>query len=363
MEPREIASIEATVTRLGIALEPDGDATEAEGVLNPGAVRDRAGRLILYPRVVAEGNVSRVGLVEVSGADDALRFTRLGFALEPKEPYELRSVPGGYGCEDPRVTFIPVLDSFVMAYTAFGPLGPRIAVALSADGYRWERLGLVDFSAPGLPCGDDKDGAFFPEPVRSPKGVTSIAFYHRPMLHVSSLDGQAAVPIILGMPAQDRESTRIAYVPLDPVLADKRALLNVAESEIVLPPAPEWGHIKTGAGTPPVRVDDAWMSLYHAVDAEMQSNGAYAMCYSAGIVVHDLERPGIVRFRSPKPVLRPETPDERHGIVNDVVFPTGIDPRADGTFDVYYGMADACVGRARLRLGAGTLSESAESAA
>jgi beta-1,2-mannobiose phosphorylase / 1,2-beta-oligomannan phosphorylase len=363
METSEIVSIDATVTRLGTVLEPDGDATEAEGVLNPGAVRDRDGRLLLYPRVVAEGNVSRIGLVEASGPDGAPSFKRLGFALEPQEPYELRTVPGGYGCEDPRVTFIPVLDAFVMAYTAFGPLGPRIAVALSHDAYRWERLGLIDFSAPGLPCGDDKDAAFFPEPVLSPKGVTCIAFYHRPMLHVSALDGQAAVPIILGMPPQDRESTRIAYVPLDPMLADRRALLRVAESEIVLPPTPEWGRIKTGAGTPPVRVDEGWMSLYHGVDAEMRSNGTYSMRYSAGIVLHDRERPHIVLFRSPEPVLAPETADERRGIVNDVVFPTGIDPKGDGRdYDVYYGMADARVGRARLLLGEGALAENAEGA-
>ncbi len=79
--------------------------------------------------------------------------------------YEKRTGPGGYGCEDPRVTFIAALDSYAMAYTAFGPDGPRVAFALSRDGYAWERVGLADFSGPGLPGGDDKDGAFFPEPV------------------------------------------------------------------------------------------------------------------------------------------------------------------------------------------------------
>jgi len=56
------------------------------------------------------------------------------------------------GCEDPRVTFVPVLDRYLMAYTAFGTDGPRIAVAHSQDGYRWERLGLASF-APDLPQG------------------------------------------------------------------------------------------------------------------------------------------------------------------------------------------------------------------
>ena len=56
-----------------------------------------------------------------------------GFALEPEAPYEMRTTPGGMGCEDPRVTYIPILRRYVMAYTAFGPQGPRIAVALSSD--------------------------------------------------------------------------------------------------------------------------------------------------------------------------------------------------------------------------------------
>ena len=49
------------------------------------------------------------------------------------------------------------------------------------------------------------------------------------------------------------------------------------------------------------------------------------MQYSAGFVVHDLERPHIVRYRSPRPVMVPEGIDETHGIVNNVVFPTAIE--------------------------------------
>jgi predicted GH43/DUF377 family glycosyl hydrolase len=361
----EIATFDATITRLGTALEPDGDPLEVEGVLNPAATRARDGRLVLYPRFVAAGNVSRIGLVEVGGTPDAPAYTRAGYALEPQAEYELRAGRGGYGCEDPRVTFLPVLDTYVMAYTAFGPLGPRIAFAVSHDGYAWERLGLADFSARGLPCGDDKDAAFFPEPVRSPHGLECLAFYHRPMLQISALDGCAAVPSILARPPGDRESIRIAYVPLEPVLRDRRNLLRVVESRLVLTPGGEWGRVKSGAGTPPVRVAEGWLALFHGVDALMHDDGACELRYSAGIVVHDVERPDIVRYRSPSPVLTPETPEERRGTVSDVVFPTGLDggTGTGRTFDVYYGMADSRVGRARLALGASALAGEAESAA
>ncbi|MGB8267031.1 MAG: hypothetical protein WCE44_11940 [Candidatus Velthaea sp.] len=341
---------DATLTRLGVVLAPDGSPAEIEGVLNPAATRDRDGRLVLYPRCVAAGNVSRIGRAIGQAIGDVETFTRDGFALEPTAEYEIRPpTRGGMGCEDARVTFVPVLDRYLMAYCAFGPLGPRIAIAVSPDAHTWERLGLADFSAPGLPAGDDKDGAFFPEPVYSPAGVLSIAFYHRPMLHISTVDGRSAIPTILAMAPSERESTRIAYVPLEAVLRDVRNVLQVAESALVLSPEGPWGRIKTGGGTPPVRIEEGWLSMFHGVDA-IDVDGRYFTSYSAGFVVHDLHRPHHVRYRSHAPVLIPEGREELHGVVNNVVFPTAIDVIGERRYDVFYGMADARIGRVRLEL-------------
>ncbi len=358
-----LTRFDASITRLGVVFEPSGGVDDIEGVLNPAGVRAKDGKFVLYPRLVAAGNVSRIGIargVELKG--DAITFERDGYALEPGAPYEMRSVPGGMGCEDPRVTFIAALGRYLMAYTAFGPSGPRIAFAQSLDGYVWERIGLADFSGPGLPSGDDKDAAFFPEPVRSPSGVLSIAFYHRPMLHISAVDGQAAIPIIFAMKPEDRESTRIAYVPLEPVLADIKSIVHVKESTLVLTPDSEWGRIKNGGGTPPVRIAEGWFSLFHGVDA-IENDGHFRMRYSAGFVIHDYEKPHVVLYRSPAPVLVPEGRDETHGVVNNVVFPTALDVRGERIFDVYYGMADAKIGRARLELAPAAAALGSENAA
>jgi predicted GH43/DUF377 family glycosyl hydrolase len=347
-----IATFDATVRRLGIVLEPDGDPQEAEGVLNPACTRAPGGELLLYPRSVAAGNVSRVGLTRNIGTGSSVSFERLGFALEPREPYELRPEgSGGMGCEDPRVTYIPVLKCYIMAYTGYGSNGPRICLATSTDAYTWERLGLVDFKTHGLLSGDDKDAIFFPEPVRSPSGMLSLAFYHRPMKRMSTMNGVSAIPALLELPPTERECTCIAYVPLDAALQDIRALLTPFESTLVLAPDGEWGRLKTGGGTPPVRIAEGWFSLYHAVDA-IDAGDRYTMTYSAGIVIHDIDRPHIVRYRSPAPVLTPEHPDELRGVVNNVVFPTGIDVVGERVFDVYYGMADSRIGRASIELAA-----------
>jgi beta-1,2-mannobiose phosphorylase / 1,2-beta-oligomannan phosphorylase len=347
--------LEVRVERLGLVLQPDGDPTEAGGILNPASTRAPAGELLLYPRCVAEGNISRIGTVRTQALEHGFAVDRLDFALEPQAPYELRPRPG-YGCEDPRVTYIAELKSYVMAYTAFGPDGPRIAIAVSEDAYHWKRLGLVQFGGTANVVGDDKDAAFFPEPVLSPTGERCLAFYHRPMLHLSAVDGRAAVPMIERMPFEDRESIRIAYVPLDAVLKDLPNLCKVDDSVQVLSPDAQWGSIKVGAGTPPVRFNyngvPAWMSVFHGVDS-IGTLRKPSVRYSGGLVIHDLERPDRILYRSPEPVLTPESERELRGVVDNVVFPTGLDPRPDlgeGVFDVYYGMADYSVGAARMWL-------------
>jgi len=333
-------------------MEPDGRPEEAGGVLNPAAARAPGGELLLYPRDVALGNISRVGIVRANAAQFGFEVERLGYALEPQAPYELRPSPG-YGCEDPRATYVPLLDAYVLAYTAFGPAGPRIALAISSDAYRWERLGLVSFDGTGIAAGDDKDAAFFPEPVLSPSGARCFAFYHRPMLHLSAVDGRAAIPMIERMPFEDRESIRIAYVPLEPALADRKNLLHATESALVLSPDAQWGSIKIGSGTPPVRIAEGWMSLFHGVDLIDNHGSRPKLRYSAGVVVHDALRPDRVLYRSPEPICVPQDERECKGVVDNVVFPTGIDPRPDlgpRTFDVYYGMADYAIGAFRMSL-------------
>ena len=133
--------------RLGQIMEPEpGNPQEAEGVLNPAVVRGPDGQLYLFPRLVARGNYSRIGIARVrfDEAGDPAGVERLGIALEPEADYERRS-DGSGGCEDPRITFVERFQRYVMTYTAFSPIGPRIALAVSEDLLHWERLGLATF--------------------------------------------------------------------------------------------------------------------------------------------------------------------------------------------------------------------------
>src|ERR1700729_918336 len=106
--------------RLGMLMEPEpGNPQEIEGVLNPGAVRGPDGELYLFPRMVAKGNYSRIGIprVRFNQTGDPSGVERLRIALVPPVEYELRPNGGG-GCEDPRVTFVEPLQRYLMAYAA-----------------------------------------------------------------------------------------------------------------------------------------------------------------------------------------------------------------------------------------------------
>ena len=84
---------EFALHRLGMLMEPEpGNPQEVEGVLNPAAARGPDGQLYLFPRLVAKGNYSRIGIVRVqfNDAGDPVGVERLGVALEPAADYELR---------------------------------------------------------------------------------------------------------------------------------------------------------------------------------------------------------------------------------------------------------------------------------
>ncbi len=362
------------VERLGVIASPKGHFQQ-EGVLNPAIFQDRAGNLVMIMRSVAPGNQSRLetlrqrwidGRPAVDANGNELPFERVGFALVPQARYERRrrattsgsfELVGGEGCEDPRVTFIAALDCFVLCYTAFGFDGPRIALATSQDGYKWHRLGLVRFPESFALAADDKDAAFFPEPVLSPDGVLSLAMYHRPMVNIPARGGLDQIQSTFAAAPESRQCVRIAYMPLDAVLSDMSNLLDVKESALVLAPQDSWGTFKVGAGTAPLKIKEGWLSIYHGVDQVINPRtNRYHSCYSAGLLIHNLEAPHKLSYTSPSAILKPETPEELSGTVNNVVFPTGIVARQDlstssiQVFDVYYGMADRLIGRFRLTI-------------
>jgi beta-1,2-mannobiose phosphorylase / 1,2-beta-oligomannan phosphorylase len=344
--------------RLGMLMQPEpGNPQEIEGVLNPAAVRGPDGALYLFPRMVARGNYSRIGIarVQFNAAGDPIGVERLGIALEPEEDYERR--PDGGGCEDPRITFVEPLERYIMTYTAFSPLGPRIALALSADLFHWQRLGLATFGPyHGSAAGDmdDKDASLFPVAIPNPSGHPELAILHRP-LFPGTRPEETACRAASREVDLDRESIWISYCSMALEGPESTRFGRFSSHHRLATPVSPWERLKIGGGTPPILTRHGWLIIYHGVKEMVEpSNDCHPLCYSAGVMVLTKEHPQLIRYRSQEPVLRPELLQERDGIVANVVFPTGIDRRDDlgapDRFDVYYGMADNRIGVARLDL-------------
>ena len=342
-----------SLNRICTIMEPEeGNLNEVEGVLNPAVIRGLDGELYLFPRLVAKNNYSRIGIAKVIFDDlgEPKGVERLGIALEPEVDYEKRA--DGGGCEDARVTFVHALDVYIMTYTAFGELGPRIAMAQSKNLLKWDRIGLVEYLPfNGLDFNevDDKDACVFPILIPSPHEHESIGMLHRPLFPGTSPDELIRNPNAIHR--DETQSIWISYCNLAPHDTIKNA--EFTSHHLLATPQAPWEKVKIGAGAPPILTRLGWLLIYHGVseiDDSCQEKPKF--CYAAGAMVLSIKNPHKILYRSKEPILTPELKNEKIGTIGNVVFPTGIDRRDDlgqpDRIDVYYGMADNKIGVAKL---------------
>ncbi len=355
----ELEQVPFAIARRGIVMRAQrGNPREAKGVCNPGCVRGRDGALYLFPRLVAEGNLSSIGIARMRMQRDGqrARVERIGIALDPEARYERMSATR-YGCEDARVTYVPLLDRYVMTYVALTPVGPRAALALSDDLFTWERLGLVDFTLEGaidLNVYNNKDALLLPGPVMGPDGRWALALIHRPTYDMTPYhpDRTVELPSPEGV-TDPRGSMWISYIDLAAIQTDPGALRRCSQHRVLATPAQQWDQLRIGGGAPPLLTHLGWLLIYHGVASALRpvaddGQAATPLRYSAGAMVLDAHDPLHVTYRSPVPILTPEMAVERIGTEKQVIFPTGIDAPASlgpgARVDVYYGMGDTVIG-------------------
>jgi predicted GH43/DUF377 family glycosyl hydrolase len=349
------ATVPYALERIGILMEPDAtDPSQAEGVLNPATVQSPDGTVHLFPRLVAEHNVSRIGRARVvvnGGVPTSV--ADLEIVLDADRGWERGTGHGGV--EDPRITFLKDLGIHVMSYVAFGPLGPKPALAISTDGTQWRRLGPIQFEYEDALDTDlnlfpNKDVVFFPEIVPGPDGTPSFALLHRPMWDFGFVRAGEKPPLPTGV-TDDRASIWISYVSVAEASRDLAALIRPSGHRFVAGPEFEWEALKIGAGPAPLRVPEGWLLLHHGVTGSLEG-GAFApqsfnVRYVVGAMVLDADDPSRVLARTSEPLMTPETAEETGGTVANVIFPTAIEKIGNEHF-VFYGAADSRISVARL---------------
>jgi beta-1,4-mannooligosaccharide/beta-1,4-mannosyl-N-acetylglucosamine phosphorylase len=106
-----------------------------------------------------------------------------------------------------------------------------------------------------------------------------------------------------------------------------------------------WANAKIGPGAPPIRTEQGWLALFHAVsinpDQELPAwHPHWHKTYTIGLMLLDLEEPWKVKGLLREPLMVPETAYELDGFRGHVLFPGGMVLEDDGEVKIYYGAAD-----------------------
>ena len=209
-----------------------------------------------------------------------------------------------WGIEDPRITYVPELEQYAIAYTSFARGGPGVSLALTKDFRSFERYGVI------MPP-EDKDAALLPRRIGG-----FWALIHRPVTTLGA-------------------HMWISYSPDLRHWGSHKVILEARRGGW-------WDANKIGLCSPPIETSKGWLVLYHGV-----RQTASGSIYRLGLALFDLHKPEICLQRGDSWMFGPEAPYERSGDVNDVVFPCGQTLAADGdTIHLYYGAADSCVAMA-----------------
>jgi beta-1,2-mannobiose phosphorylase / 1,2-beta-oligomannan phosphorylase len=313
-------------------IEPRQNYWESQAVFNP-AVISSGGRIHLFYRALGADGISRIGY---ASSKDGINFDeRLSYpvyfvenAEEMKKhwPYTsparydtaIYASGGGWGgCEDPRTVLI---DGYVyMTFNMFnGWDSMRVAVTsikekdLLNKKWFWENFSYLSHS------GDrQKNWVLFPEKING-----KFAIFH-------NLD--KGNPSRVGVVFVNKLDT--SETPKGKDAPDPQSLPD----HIVA-----WHKRTRSAAAPPIKTEDGWLLLYHAMDKDDGNR------YKLGALLLDLKDPEKVIYRAQYPILEPDKwyeNDWKPGII----YASGAIVR-NGKLFVYYGGGDKHIGIASIKL-------------
>ncbi|MBI1337345.1 MAG: hypothetical protein GC164_10335 [Phycisphaera sp.] len=227
-------------------------------------------------------------------SSDGVSIDGAGAVIEPRGEFET------YGIEDPRITEIG--GRFYMTYVAVSDRGVCTCLMSTTDFQSFERHGVI------LPP-DNKDVVLFPEKIAG-----QYLCLHRPM------------------PSFRISTPQVWLAQSDNLIrwGGHKRLLGTENSV----------RDRVGGGTPPIRTERGWLTIYHSNDRlPPDEKGNMRLAYTAGALLLDHHDPSKIIGHTPRPIIVPREPYETHGFVDNVIFPTGIVRRGD-VYLVYNGAAD-----------------------
>lgn len=287
---------------------------------NPSCVKTPEGKYALTFRAdeftdINEDQIEKLGVVpaKVKNGSIALALSDDGINFEVQPKAVITPLPDEENSlYDPRMTVIE--GKYWMTYCTSTERGIMNGIAYSEDLFNWTRIHRT------LP--DNRNMLLFPEKV----GGLYVRF-DRPFGH-----------IFLG---HDFDLW-ISFSP-DLEFWGRHQLLLRAKD---IP----WGKAKIGPSTSPIKTDDGWLTMFHAVENRKADRFGWGSTYRGGVMLLDLEDPTKIIGMCPDPVLEPTEEYEEVGWRSKVVFPGAMIPEDDGTVKIYYGVADQSVALATAKM-------------
>jgi len=327
-------SLEASHVRPGLGLSrhaanpiisPEGGGPwEAIGTFNPAVLHDNGKVHILYRALDAAG-ISQIGY---AASHDGITINERSPtpAYWPREGFEagtgikpfkrwsedFGSGGGWGGCEDPKITRIG--EKIYLTYVAHdGWSPPRLAMStISRQDFhdknwdKWSKPRLI--SEPNV---TNKSGIILPEKINGRYVV-----FHR------------VFPNVLIHYTDDLENLgRSEWLDSHDIIAARPH---------------RWDSRKLSIGATPLRIDEGWLVIYHAVDDRDDNK------YKIGAMILDANDPSKIIARSNNPILEPEMHYENEWKFG-IAYPSGA-AIIDDVLHVYYGGGDrhVCVATAPL---------------
>jgi predicted GH43/DUF377 family glycosyl hydrolase len=273
---------------------------QVNSVFNPAATLLQDGTTLLLCRVEDRTGLSHLSAARSKNGIDGWQIDSVPTLLGQPDKYPEEM----WGIEDPRITYVPELNKYVIVYTAFTRDGPGVALAMTEDFHDFERFGVI------MPP-EDKDAALLPHRIGG-----NWALIHRPV-------------------SAPRAHMWLSYSTDLRHWGSHKLMMEARRGAW-------WDANKIGLSPPPIETEQGWLVIYHGV-----RQTAAGAIYRLGIALFDLQAPERCLKRGSEWIFGPTESYEQRGDVDNVVFPCGYTIAKDGdTINLYYGAADTSIGLA-----------------
>lgn len=312
----------------GIILEKTDNDFENQAVLNPSCVKIGDVTHMFY-RAVRKGDfVSSIGYCQLIGDKVVKRLNKP--IIFPQYDFEKM------GVEDPRIVFLDGL--YYLFYTAYDGKNALIAYATSTDLINFKKQGLISAQISYDEAEDlfrqskvKEKYHFFETFFKDTAGKDVLLWEKDAFIFPEKIDGKFALihRILPGI--------QIIYFDDFKDLKEKywKEYLLKLDRYVLLDPKFEFESRNIGGGCPPVKTEDGWLLVYHAVEDSKSGK-----IYHAGVALLDLDDPMKIIGRLKKPLFSPVEDWEKDGDVHNVVFPTSALIEGDNLV-IFYGAADS----------------------